>query len=182
MSSPDKTYEIRCPVYGFISLNDWEMEIINHKHFQRLRRIRQLGWTDFIYPGTMHTRFEHSLGVMHMATLLFEGIVKRSSEVISRERALDETGLSRHKVLVRLAALLHDVGHAPFSHASEDLFPLQTDGITSYTHEHYSVQIVRLLFADVIKNHPINNNYEITAEQVAGLLEGKQDAGAALFW
>jgi len=69
-----KTFEIRCPVYGFISLDPWEREIIEQPAFQRLRRIRQLGWTDAVYPGAMHTRFEHSLGVMHMASLLYNGV------------------------------------------------------------------------------------------------------------
>ena len=55
MANREKVYEIRCPVYGFIPFNDWEREIINHKYFQRLRRIRQLAWTDLVYPGAMHT-------------------------------------------------------------------------------------------------------------------------------
>lgn len=87
MKDPHRTYEIRCPVYGFISFDDREREIINHRVFQRLRRIRQLGWTDYIYPGAMHTRFEYSLGVMHMATLLYEGIVDRSKKIL-----IDELG------------------------------------------------------------------------------------------
>ena len=78
MSDPHQTYEIRCPVHGFIPIDDWEKEIINHRVFQRLRRIRQLAWTDQVYPGAMHTRFEHSLGVMHVATRLFDAIVGRS--------------------------------------------------------------------------------------------------------
>jgi HD superfamily phosphohydrolase len=67
-----RRYEIRCPVYGFIALNDWEWQIISQPAYQRLRRIRQLSWTDYVFPGAMHTRFEHSLGVMHMASLLYE--------------------------------------------------------------------------------------------------------------
>jgi HD superfamily phosphohydrolase len=58
--------EIRCPVHGFIGLTELERDIVNHDVFQRLRRIKQLGWTDYIYPGASHTRFEHSLGVMHL--------------------------------------------------------------------------------------------------------------------
>ena len=64
LSDSHRTYEIRCPVYGFITISDWEREIISQPAFQRLRRIRQLAWTDYVYPGAMHTRFEHSLGVM----------------------------------------------------------------------------------------------------------------------
>ena len=68
--------EVRCPIYGFISLDDWERDIISQPAFQRLRRIRQLAWTDQVYPAAMHTRFEHSLGVMHMATALYDSVVQ----------------------------------------------------------------------------------------------------------
>src|SRR5213080_2791435 len=110
MSNPHRTYEIRCPVHGFITLSDWEREIINQPAFQRLRRIRQLAWTDMVYPGAMHTRFEHSLGVMHVASRLYEAVVERSGTVLESELAYDETGLRVDKTLVRLTALLHDVG------------------------------------------------------------------------
>src|SRR5258708_5085238 len=109
VNSQDR-YEIRCPVHGFIRLNDWEMEIITQMPFQRLRRIRQLAWTDYVYPGAMHSRFEHSLGVMHTATLLYDAIVRNSREVLEAELAYDEAGFRRYRQLVRLAALLHDVG------------------------------------------------------------------------
>ena len=68
---PDRLYEFRCPVHGVIQLNAWERDIVNQPAFQRLRRIRQLAWTEYIYPGATHTRFEHSLGVMHVASLLY---------------------------------------------------------------------------------------------------------------
>jgi HD superfamily phosphohydrolase len=71
------TYEVRDPIYGFIPFDDWEKEIIDHPAFQRLRRIRQLALTDLVYPGAMHTRFEHSLGVMHLAGLMFDVIKKK---------------------------------------------------------------------------------------------------------
>src|SRR5437870_13836038 len=119
MAKVNREYEIRCPVRGFITLNDWEWEIISHPALQRLRRIRQLAWTDMVYPGAMHTRFEHSLGVMHVATRLYDAIVERSGEILKSELAYDDTGLKVDGKLVRLTALLHDVGHAPFSHAAE---------------------------------------------------------------
>src|ERR1700759_164394 len=121
MTNPHKTYEIRCPVHGFIRLNDWEWEVISQPAFQRLRRIRQLAWTDFVYPGAMHTRFEHSLGVLHMATMLYDAIIKRCIDFLRGEFRYNDAGLARYRKLVRLAALLHDVGHGPFSHAGEDL-------------------------------------------------------------
>jgi uncharacterized protein len=169
-----RTYEIRCPVYGFVTLNDWEWQIISQPAYQRLRRIRQLAWTDYVFPGAMHTRFEHSLGVMHMATMLYDGVVDRSREILQSELGYNEDGLKRHKALVRLTALLHDIGHAPFSHAAEELLPFRsgTDG-DRYVHEEYSAAIVRRHFDDVISNHPLNTNYGFSADDVANLLEGK---------
>lgn len=183
MHDAHKTYEIRCPVYGFLKLNDWEREIISQPAFQRLRRIRQLAWTDYVFPGAMHSRFEHSLGVMNMATMLYDGISQRSKEVLQSEFGYNEVGLKRHRALVRLAALLHDVGHSPFSHAGEELFPFrESNSGDRYNHEHYSAAIVRAHFADVIKNHPLNTNYDFTADDIANLLEGSTEAGKALFW
>ena len=63
-----KYYEIRDPVYGFIRFNELEKDAINHPTFQRLRRIRQLALTEMVYPSATHTRLEHSLGVMHLAS------------------------------------------------------------------------------------------------------------------
>src|SRR5436190_11246330 len=155
-----RSYEFRCPVHGFVSLTDWEREIISLPAFQRLRRIRQLAWTDQVYPGAMHTRFEHSLGVMHTASRLYDSIVRRSREILTRELAYNEAGLERDRALVRIAALLHDVGHAPFSHAAEELFPPRHSDTERYKHEQYSAAIVRRHFKDVIENHPFNStNY-----------------------
>ena len=168
-----RTYEIRCPVYGFVKLSDWEWQIISERAYQRLRRIRQLAWTDYVFPGAMHTRFEHSLGVMHMATMLYDGIAERSRDVLQSQLGYNEDGIKRHRTLVRLAALLHDVGHSPFSHAAEELFPVQnTESKERYKHEQYSAAIVRRYFADVIKNHPLNTNYDFSADDIANLLEG----------
>lgn len=177
-----KVYEIRCPVHGFIPISDWEREIINQPAFQRLRRIRQLAWTDQVYPGAMHTRFEHSLGVMHVATLLFDSIVRRSGAMLRAELAYTDGGLERDRNLVRLAALLHDVGHCPFSHGAEELFPLES-GKKRYRHEHYSAAIIRGPLRDAIEQHPLNQNCDIKADAIASLLEGASgNPGRALFW
>jgi uncharacterized protein len=163
-------------------LNDWERTIISQFPFQRLRRIRQLAWTDQVYPGGMHTRFEHSLGVMHTATLMYDAIRERSREILESELAYNQDGLGRDRQLVRLAALLHDVGHGPFSHAAEELLPRTDAGDGKYKHEQYSAAIVRSQLKDAIENHPSNANYGFKAEDVAALLEGSTRAKQALFW
>lgn len=97
------------PVYGFIRFPEPELlQVIDHKWFQRLRRVKQMGLADFVYPGAVHTRFAHSLGACHLAG-----------------KAMDELkakgiGTSREDyVATRLAALLHDIGHGPYSHSLE---------------------------------------------------------------
>jgi len=182
VTDPHRLHEFRCPVHGFVQLNDWEKEIVSQPAFQRLRRIRQLAWTDYVYPGAMHTRFEHSLGVMHIATLLYDSTVQRSKSVLEGELAYNRSGLERDRQLVRLAALLHDVGHSPFSHAAEELMPRRPDG-TRYKHEHYSAAIIREQLRDVIENHPLNTaNYRFKAEDIAALIEGSSNAKQAIFW
>jgi uncharacterized protein len=182
MLNPHRIYEVRCPIHGFITLNDWERAIISEQAFQRLRRLRQLAWTDYVYPGAMHTRFEHSLGVMHIATLLYDAIKLRSHEILSSELAYNEDGLKRDRQLVRLAGLLHDVGHGPFSHAAEELLPLQDDGVSKYKHEQYSAAIVRTHLQSAIEDHPLNANYGFKADDIASLLEGSAKAKQSLSW
>jgi HD superfamily phosphohydrolase len=174
--------EIRCPIYGFIRLDAWEREIISQPAFQRLRRIRQLAWTDYVYPGAMHTRFEHSLGVMHMATLLYDGIVERCWPYLRDRLGYDEAGKYRYRKLIRLAALLHDLGHGPFSHAVEDLAPEKPGEGRRFRHEEYSTAIIRRDMRDVIENHSANNNYNFRVEDIAGLIEGGVAAGRAVLW
>jgi len=186
--------EIRCPIHGFIGLNAWEKSIVDTEIFQRLRRIRQLGWTDYVYPGAMHTRFEHSLGVMHIATLLFDSIVENSRKVLFSVYGYDEHGLATERQKIRLAALLHDVGHPPFSHASESVFPeigprqdmsklLFSDlGLRRYKHEDYSYGLIKNQLREAIEGHSSNRNYNLKSEDITNLLEGSPQAGHSLFW
>src|SRR5262245_9736371 len=181
--SEARMLEVRCPIYGFIALDDWERDIISQPAFQRLRRIRQLAWTDQVYPAAMHTRFEHSLGVMHMATALYDGVVQRSGDMLRNELGYKDAGINRHRQLVRLASLLHDVGHAPFSHAGEDLMPQRADQNRLYKHEDYSTAIIRTEFRDVIEQHKTNiSNYNFKADDIADLIEGKATASGAALW
>jgi uncharacterized protein len=174
-------YEFRCPVHGFIEIDEWERDIIAQPAFQRLRRIRQLGWTDYVYPGAAHTRFEHSLGVMHVATRLYDAISSRSKDVLRSAFDYNDDGLQRHRRVVRLAALLHDVGHGPFSHAVEELLPARPDG-TKLKHEHYTAAFIRGPLKEVIEGHRINQNYGISADEIAALIEGSVKAIGLLFW
>jgi len=181
MLSPHRIYEVRCPVHGFISLNDWEWTVISQPAFQRLRRIKQLAWTDYVYPGAMHTRFEHSLGVMHTATLLYDAIRETSGTILTSELAYNDAGLIRDRQLVRFAALLHDVGHAPFSHGAEDLFPEHENG-KRFVHEDYSVAVIRKELRKAIEEHPLNGNYGFQADDIAALIEGSARAKQSVFW
>lgn len=99
----DSALKVRDPVHNFIELNDKEVRIIDSQAFQRLRGIKQLALANLVYPGALHTRFDHSIGVSHVA-----GMMAKEMEFVGDDIEL-----------VRLAALLHDVGHGPFSHVSE---------------------------------------------------------------
>ncbi len=181
-----KNYEIRDPVYGFITFNDWEKEIINHVAFQRLRRIRQLALTDMVYPGAEHTRFEHSLGVMHLTTLMYDAIINNDTnkKILEERLSYNDAGLKKDRQLIRLAALLHDVGHAPFSHASEEIMPVNEQTGKPFKHENYTTAIIKGPLKDAIENHQINTtNYNILAEEVAALIEGNAAIlGKRIFW
>ena len=106
-----KPFQVRDAVHSFISLTHEEVRLINAPVFQRLRGIRQLALANLVYPGALHTRFDHSLGVCHVARLMAEQLGLKPTETR----------------LVRLAALLHDLGHGPFSHVSENVLELYGD-------------------------------------------------------
>ena len=168
-------FQVRDPVHGFIEYDDWEREVINHPAFQRLRRIRQLALADFVYPGASHSRFEHALGTMHVATKMYDAIVARQKHYLESQRGYDQAGLERDRRVVRFAALLHDIGHSPFSHSSENLFPFNEEDNRQYQHEDYSASIIRTILKETIESHSGNSNYGITADDVADLITGETD-------
>ncbi len=101
---------INDPVYGFIKISfEGLFELIEHSYFQRLRRIKQLGLTYFVYPGATHTRFQHALGSLHLMGMAIQELRSKGVEITLEE---EEAALS--------AILLHDIGHGPFSHALEE--------------------------------------------------------------
>ena len=98
------------PIYGFITVPDpFLLQIINHPYFLRLQRIRQLGLTSLVYPGALHTRFQHAMGAMHLTMNAVNTLRSKEVEITKEE----EQG-------VLIAILLHDIGHGPFSHALEN--------------------------------------------------------------
>jgi HD superfamily phosphohydrolase len=126
--------EFRDPVHGFIRLEDHEAKLVESEPFQRLRRIRQLGLTSYVYHGVEHSRFGHSLGCMHLASQAFDRVVENHRADLAWGE--EETHAKRR--LLRMAALLHDVGHAPFSHAGEKALFTQPG-----KHDYYSVALVK---------------------------------------
>ena len=107
---------IRDSVYGDITLDGFELRIMDMPQFQRLRRIKQLGLISLIYPGATHTRFEHCIGTMNLGSKLSEELELTSDEI----------------ELVRASALLHDVGHGPFSHVSEGALSVPHEELSKY--------------------------------------------------
>ena len=110
-----------CSVHGTIEANALECLVIDHPLFQRLRKIKQLGNTHTVFPGATHTRFSHSLGVMHIAGLLFDGATKHMRGTLGESSTAAHQAFLRVRQSLRLAALLHDLGHGPYSHHFENL-------------------------------------------------------------
>ncbi len=132
MSLPSK---IRDPIHGFIELDEDELNIINTPIFQRLRGIRQLALANLVYPGAVHTRFEHSLGTCHVAGRMAKVLDLNDSDTKD----------------VRLAALLHDLGHGPFSHVSDDLLELYSTDEILNSSGGKKENIHELITADLIR-------------------------------
>jgi HD superfamily phosphohydrolase len=118
--------EIKDPVHGYVYITEQEKEIIDSYPVQRLHRLRQLAGSEYVYPGANHTRFEHSIGVMYLAGRVVEN--SGISQYISEDEAK----------LVKIAGLLHDVGHGPFSHVFEHLL----DKELGKTHEDLTTWII----------------------------------------
>jgi HD superfamily phosphohydrolase len=150
MSRTLKSHKIfNDPVYGFITIpSDLIFTIIDHPYFQRLRRIKQLGLTDFVYPGALHTRFHHAIGAMHLMRITLDNL---------RHRGIDISDEEYEAALI--AILLHDIGHGPFSHALE--FSL----LDNTPHESLSLLVIETL------NKELNGSLNLAIKIFKGAYE-----------
>lgn len=165
--------EIRDPIHGSIQLNDGEEAVIDSVEFQRLREIKQLGFSEFSFPGATHNRFLHSIGVSFVAGQVFDSIF----------RAYPFTKVSvkaRFRQTVKLAALLHDIGHGPLSHTTEQVMPTlnklnikiyndqKIDQSRQANHEDYTIKFV----TDSSLAETIRKNFiDISPEHIAYLID-----------
>lgn len=132
-------HEIRDPIHNFIKISSTERKVVDSTPFQRLRYIHQLALTYLVYPGATHKRFEHCLGVMELASRVYD-VITDSQNINESIRDIVPTevfDIEYWKRVVRMAALCHDLGHLPFSHAAEE--HLLPDG---WNHEKLTVEII----------------------------------------
>lgn len=174
---------IRDPIHGTLTLDDRERAIVDSPFFQRLRGVRQLGFAELAFPGATHSRYSHALGACHVATRLFDAI--------AAQQALPETERLRLRAAVRIAVLLHDLGHAPLSHASEAILPLRArlqlpawamagpqGGQAS--HEDYTLKLVLdSSLAELLQRRYAPDG--LTPEAIGSLIAGRAAPGGPFF-
>ena len=141
---------IRDSVYGDINLNEFEVKVMDMPQFQRIRRIKQLGLINLIYPGANHSRFEHCVGTMNLASKL-----------------ATKLNLSKDEIeLVRISGLLHDIGHGPFSHVSEGVLSFPHEELTKYVIEKTSMQ-------DLLDE-------KFDTKEIGDIIQGKGELGSII--
>ncbi len=139
------------PVYGFITISsDLIFEIIEHPYFQRLRRIKQVGLSDYVYPGAHHTRFHHALGAMHLMGVTLNNLRSKGHKINNEEFEA-----------AQIAILLHDIGHGPFSHTLENSI------LDNVHHEDLSLLIMQTL------NEHFNNQLSLAIKIFTGKYKRK---------
>ncbi len=191
MQYHERPHKFRDPVHGFIYVSDLEKDIIDTAPFQRLRNIKQLAFTHYVFHGAEHTRFGHSLGVMHLATRAFQSAISKGTYEFSSNSTENSAIIVWLEQILRLVALTHDLGHAPFSHAAEDLFPVKSeiDGIKKYyKHE----DLTELIILDAEISEGINKigqlfteryglNFAITPKMICDIYKGELPGNNAIF-
>jgi HD superfamily phosphohydrolase len=153
---------LRDPIHGFIRADPLEEALINSRPLQRLRTIHQLGLTFLVFPGAEHSRFSHVLGAMHLAGRAYDALCAKGGGLLpGGER-------SRERRLARAAALLHDLGHAPYSHSAEELF------LGGIDHEEMTR---RMIASPEMARIFLRFGDGITPEDVLRLLTGEPEGG-----
>jgi len=165
--------EVRDPVHGSINILDEEIAIIEHPFFQRLRNIKQLGFSEYVFPGATHTRYIHSIGVMNVASKVFDKLF---------EDKVSDPKFLKLRQTVRLSCLLHDIGHAPLSHTTEFVMPMvselklpkrfASEKDIQATHEDYTIKaIVDSDFTSSFKE--VTEKFGVLPNNVAELIVGE---------
>lgn len=168
------------PIHGSISLSRTEVNVIETSTFQRLRNLKQLGLADFVFPGATHSRFAHSLGVLHIVSRMLNAVETNHRRSNGRARRIFT---DREKQKIRLAALLHDIGHLPLSHAMEQ--PIQR---AQYDEEDSSQAVgnatdplTNRLFGDLDRTSQASRSKEFSHESFGrDLLRIRRDIRTAL--
>ncbi|RZV63127.1 MAG: HD domain-containing protein [Flavobacteriaceae bacterium] len=146
MNKKNKLKLFNDPIYGFITIpNSQVFDLIEHKYFQRLRRISQMGMSYLVFPGAHHTRFHHALGSMHLMQKAVQVLRFKGVEISSKEEDA-----------LYLSILLHDIGHGPFSHAMEHSI------VEQLNHEQISVRFMEVL------NENFNGSLTLAIEMFKG--------------
>uniref|UniRef100_A0A3Q1HHM7 Deoxynucleoside triphosphate triphosphohydrolase SAMHD1 n=1 Tax=Anabas testudineus TaxID=64144 RepID=A0A3Q1HHM7_ANATE len=157
------------PIHGHVELHPLLIKIIDTPQFQRLRYIKQLGGIYFVFPGASHNRFEHSIGVGHLAGQLLQALNERQPELLISSRDI---------LCVQIAGLCHDLGHGPFSHMFDGMFIPKARPDVKWKHENASVLMFDYLVTDnnlepVMKQHGLvlPEDLDFIKEQIAGPLD-----------
>ena len=141
------TGEITDPIHKYIPITDLEKKLIDTEFFQRLRKIRQLAGAHLVYPSAQHTRFEHSIGAMHLAGLAAESLLNKG--YITCKEDVES---------LRIAALLHDIGHGPFSHLFEEV--LREKNSNKINHEIIGKRIIKeTIIIDILEKYGYDGDY-----------------------
>ncbi len=168
--------EIRDPIHGPIHILKEEIPIVTHPVFQRLRNIKQLGFSEYVFPGATHSRFIHSIGVMSVGEKIFSKVFHHCKKT---------PDLLRIKETFKLSCLLHDIGHAPLSHSMEPVMPLfnklkmPKDFLDSKnftrdrqaTHEDYTIKFIAdSSFTTTFKS--VEESFGVQRKRIADLIRG----------
>lgn len=146
MSAPNKKKILNDPVYGFITIpTELLFDLVEHPYFQRLRRIKQLGLSEYVYPGALHTRFHHALGAMHLMGQAMSTLQSKGHSISNDECEA-----------AQIAILLHDIGHGPFSHVLECCL------LNGVSHEHISLLLM----------HELNRQFNGALSMAIRMFEG----------